>query len=250
MGLLSAFIKLNQRISFAFDSLLPIAMRTYGTTDFHTSLLPEYIKQDWLVYDIGGGKRPFITQKWKMRDNITQVGIDIDANELNKAPRGDYDRVMVEDITTYRGLADGNAVVSRSTLEHVKNTKDALEGMASTLKDGGIIIAFAPCRNALFAQLNLIVPEKPKHKLLAAIYGEQAKVMGFKAYYDDCTPLQMEKNIKDLGLEIIERRIYWMSNYFAVFAPAHILWRLYQLLMRKAGFTDFCEGFAFVLKKP
>ena len=60
MGLLSAFIKLNQRASMAFDKLLPAEMKTYGTTDFHTSLLPTYIQPNWLVYDIGGGKRPFV----------------------------------------------------------------------------------------------------------------------------------------------------------------------------------------------
>ena len=60
----------------------------------------------------------------------------------------------------------------------------------------------------------------------------------------------MEENIKDLGLEIVERRIYWMSNYFMVFAPFHILWRIYQLIMRKAGMDDLCEGFAYVLRKP
>ena len=250
MGLVSGFIKFNQRLSLAFDKLLPRSMTVFGTTDFHASLLPKYIEPDWMVYDIGGGKRPFITKDWKSRDNITQIGIDIDESELKKAPDGDYDHIMVEDITSYRGKGDGDAVVSRSTLEHVKHTKPALKGMASTLKPGGIIIAFAPCRNALFAKLNLIIPEKPKHKLLAAIYGEQAKVMGFKAYYDDCSPSRMEKNIKDLGLEIVERRIYWMSNYFMVFAPFHILWRIYQLIMRKAGMDDLCEGFAYVLRKP
>lgn len=249
MKILSTFIALNRLLSKAFDIIMPKSMCIYGTTDFHVRLLPKYLQDNWKVYDIGGGKRPFINKEEKQTRNITLVGVDIDEKELRAAPADTYDETLTADITSYRGKKDGNMVMSRSTLEHVKDTPASIEGMASFLKKDGIILAFCPCKNAAFAKLNLLVPEAPKNALLHALYGEQAKVMGFKAYYDNCTPSAIEKIAKDNNLEVVEKTVYWMSNYFMVFTPLHIVWRLYQLVVKTLGLKDLCEGQAFVLRK-
>ncbi|MGE4312813.1 MAG: trans-aconitate 2-methyltransferase [Pseudobdellovibrionaceae bacterium] len=250
MGILTTFINWNRKASLAFDKLLPQSMRVYGTTDFHARLLPAYLKDHMHVADIGGGKRPFIFPDMKAEKHITLTGIDIDAEELERAPEGNYDETIVADITTWRGTGRHDMVISRSTLEHVSDGPKALEGMASALKRGGILIAFAPCRNALFARFNLLMPEGPKNKLLKMLYGKQAEVMGFKAYYSHCTPSEMRKVAEDLGLEILQARTYWMSNYFMIFVPAHIVWRIYQLVVRTLGWQNLGEGFSLVMKKP
>ncbi len=249
MTILKSFFDLNRKISFSFDKLLPRSMSIYGTTDFHERLLPAYIQDNWTIYDIGGGKRPFIFPEMKVDKNITLIGVDIDETELRKAPQNNYDQIIVADMTAYTGAGDGHAVISRSTLEHVKDTKSTIANMGSCVKEGGILIVFAPCRNALFTRLNDWLPESLKRKLLGALYGDQADVMGFEAFYDRCTPSKMKENIQEAGLKMEEETLYWMSNYFAFFFPVHILWRLYQVSVRLFGMNDLCEGFAYVIRK-
>ena len=223
-------------------------MSVYGTTDFHTRLLPTYLPQGGLVYDIGGGKRPHVFLPLKQTKDLEVIGIDIDADELALAPPGHYDKTYVADITQSHGAEDGDAVVCRSVLEHVTDVDLALQNMGTFLKSGGIMILYAPCRNAIFAQLNLFLSEDTKKKLLRFLYGKQADVMGFKAYYDNCTLSDLKSLARLNGYEVVESRAYWMSNYFSYFVPLHILWRLYQLVARRIS-DDLAEGQALVLRK-
>jgi hypothetical protein len=96
--------------------------------------------------------------------------------------------------------------------------------------------------------LNLILPENFKTWLLKKLYGRQAEVMGFRAFYDHCTPSELAYLSRANGFQIAENRIYWMSNYFSYCAPLHIMWRFYQLAV-KPFFPDLCEGQALVLVK-
>jgi SAM-dependent methyltransferase len=253
MSALRRFFKWQYELSMHFDkAFLDSSYLIYGTTDFHASLIPAFITKNSLVYDIGGGKCPHIFPTLKAERNIRTIGVDIDQEELNRAPAEGYNSTICADITATQGSGDGDFVISRAVLEHVKDARAALMNMATFVKPGGRIIAFAPCRNAWFARLNLILPEKFKRKLIDFFYSESglAPVMGFKAYYSYGTPRQIEAIAKEAGLIIVEKRLYYMSNYFAYLTPIHIIWRVYQKLMRALGTEQFCEGFAYVLEKP
>jgi len=56
--------------------------------------------------------------------------------------------------------------------------------------------------------------------------------------------------VKENGLEIEERRLFWISSYFSVLAPAYIAWRIMQGLAYLALRDDAAETFAYVLQKP
>jgi hypothetical protein len=47
------------RLSHRFDRLLPDGYRVDGHDDFRDNILPEYIGHDMLIYDVGGGARPY-----------------------------------------------------------------------------------------------------------------------------------------------------------------------------------------------
>lgn len=237
----------------AFDrAFLDNSYRIYGTTDFHADLIPRFITADSLVYDIGGGKCPHIFPALKTERRIRTTGIDIDATELAKAPAGGYDQILCADITRTKGQGDGDFVISRAVLEHVRDARAALLNMASFIKPGGRILVFAPCRNAWFARLNILLPEGLKRKMIDYFYTDSglANVMGFKAYYNRCTPKDIEAIAAEAGLRIVEKRLYYMSNYFGFFTPLHILWRFYQMIVRSLGAEQLCEGFGYVLEKP
>ncbi len=252
MPLLKKFFRWNVALSRTFDSaFLNESYTTYGTADFHKSLIPTYITPRALIYDIGGGKCPHIFPALKAERALTTVGVDIDAEQLARAPDGGYDRTVCADITKTTGTGDGDFIISRATLEHVQDARSALLNMKTFLKDGGRMIFFAPCKNAWFARLNMILPEGFKNRLIRYFYTDDglADVMGFKAYYSHGTPRQIEAILADANLTIIEKRLYYMSNYFAFFTPLHVVWRVYQVLMRTLGTESFCEGFAYVVEK-
>jgi SAM-dependent methyltransferase len=253
MGILKSFLNANFKASMAFDRLMGLdeSWTTYGTADFHKRLIPAHLTNSLHVYDIGGGKSPHIFADVKAAYNLTVTGVDIEGSLLARAPAGIYDHTLVADITRQGGAGDADLVISRAVLEHVTDTESAIRNISSFLKPGGKAILFAPCRNALFARLNLLLPEGLKVRLINYLYSDMglADVMGFKAYYDRCTPDIFDRYMRENNLTIIERRTYWMSNYLAFCLPLHVLWRGYQGILRAFYCENACEGFSYVVVK-
>lgn len=243
-------ISLNKRVSNWFDGFIADDFHVYGTEIFDTEIMPKYLESGKTVFDIGGGKHPNIDANTKSGKNLRIIGMDIDAAELKQAPDGFYDDIQVIDITKESGSQKADIILCRALMEHVKDTKAAIENMSGMLNDGGHIMMFLPCRNAVFSRLNLILPESWKLKLLNLAYPEKMHRIGFKAYYNRATPEKFKKMANDLGLEVAECRIFWASRYLEICFPAHIIWRFYQMIARGFGADNLCETFIMVLKKP
>ena len=251
MSLFRKFVDANIRWSQRFDTLLPSALREDGNKWYIREYLPKTLRDGITVYNLGGGSQPYISRDDKERHNITLVGLDIDARELAAAPPGIYDRMIVADLCGYSGAGDADAVVCMAVLEHLHDVAGATKAIASTLKPGGRAYIFAPSRNALFARLNIALPQEMKKRILYAFLpGKSEGHDGFMAYYDRCKPSEFEALVKENGLEIEERRLFWISSYFSVLAPAYIAWRIMQGLAYLALRDDAAETFAYVLQKP
>jgi 2-polyprenyl-3-methyl-5-hydroxy-6-metoxy-1,4-benzoquinol methylase len=151
-------------LSRTFDRLLPQSFRIDGSKDFKQRIVPSCLSPGLVVYDIGGGGRPCVDTETKRRLGIKLVGVDIDEEEFIKAPLGLYDNTVVADITCYQEGDAADLVVCKSTLEHVSDTGAALAAMARLLRPGGTLLVFAPSRNALYARLNLLLPEGLKQR--------------------------------------------------------------------------------------
>ncbi|MCC6792699.1 MAG: methyltransferase domain-containing protein, partial [Thermomicrobiales bacterium] len=202
------------------------------------------------IYDVGGGKRPYLTAHRKQQLRSTVIGIDIDRDELDLAPAGDYDETVAADIATVAGTGDGDLVICQAVLEHVRNVDGAVAAIASLLKPGGHALVFVPCRNALFARLNLLLPERAKRKLLFALYPRMSRHQGFPSHYNDCTPSALSRRAAAHGLEVERVTTYWTSEYFYAFFPAYLAWRAWLTVARTLRLNDFCETFTIVLRKP
>lgn len=85
------FINWNIEMSRAFDRLLPEDYRIDGNSDFKNSFAPKWLKENARVIDVGGGKNPFISVDKKKFLSIHVTGVDISAQELQRAPAGGYD---------------------------------------------------------------------------------------------------------------------------------------------------------------
>jgi 2-polyprenyl-6-hydroxyphenyl methylase/3-demethylubiquinone-9 3-methyltransferase len=248
-GMLRSFVQLNQKASSALDSILPSALREDGNATFHT-MIPPLVREGMVVYDLGGGSRPLFSPEFKQQARLTVVGLDLSQEELDAAPAGSYDRAIAADLTTFRGEPDGDLVICQATLEHVDNTDGALAAIASVLKPGGIAAIFVPCRNAWFARLNLMLPQRLKEKLLFTLIPEKGDGHeGFPAYYNRCTPKDFTRMAASHGMTVEIQREFWKSSYFSVLVPFYAVWRAWTLLGRYVIGPQACETFAMILRK-
>ncbi|MFL9839874.1 class I SAM-dependent methyltransferase [Sphingomonas sp. ST-64] len=250
MGLLRRFLDANVKISQTLNRLLPDSLQADGNQVFLRDFVPDSVSEGDRVYDLGGGSRPFISLDRKRALNLTIIGLDISEEELSAAPDGVYDREIVADLTKFVGDGDGDVVICQAVLEHVRDGAGTMRAISSCLKPGGRAFIFAPCRNAMFARLNLLLPQSVKERLLFTLFPSKAKGHdGFPAFYDKCTPRELEQLADANGLNIEHRRLFWMSSYFTVLAPAFIAWRLIQGANYLFLGDNAAEAYIYVLRK-
>lgn len=185
MSFFKAFGNANISLSQWFDrTFLSSSFLKDGNCDFIYDLAPSYLCQGMKIYDVGGGKQPFVSIEKKSDLGLKIVGIDISQSELDRAPGGAYDEVLCGDIANIKGHADGDLVICQAVLEHVKDTEGAMRSVASLLKPGGKALIFVPSRNAIFARLNILLSEEIKRKLLYSVYPSARAAQGFPSFYN------------------------------------------------------------------
>ena len=95
------------------------------------------------------------------------------------------------------------------------------------------------------------MPQALKERLLYALFPHKAEGHdGFRAYYDHCTPRDLEDLARMNGLLVEERRLFWISSYFSIFAPAYVAWRMIQGILYLLLSANAAETYIYVLKKP
>jgi 2-polyprenyl-6-hydroxyphenyl methylase/3-demethylubiquinone-9 3-methyltransferase len=234
----------------SLERRLPPYLQLDGNHEFAHSVVPEYLAEGLIVYDVGGGKRPMIGAAQKSRLKLTVTGLDIDAGELARAPVGAYDNVICQDICRFRGCHDADLVICQALLEHVKDAGQAMAGLASIVRPGGRILLFIPSGNSIFARLNRLLPQGFKRRLLHGIYPWTAESQGFPAYYDCCTPGEMKRLASVAGLVTEWEKPYYRSMYFSFLFPLHVAWRLVSWAARLWYGPQACESFILVLRLP
>ncbi len=248
--MLRSFISWNRVLSKKFDDLfVPKSWQVDGLVDYVQQVVPPLVKTTSVICDVGGGKRPFVGLEIPRQKKQHITGIDIDRAELKAAPKGIYDRTIVADIGGSKIPATSQAatlVICEAVLEHVQNNEQSIQNIVQLTKRRGTIALFIPSRNALFAVVNRYLPEKIKRKLLFSIFPESEHAQGFPAYYNKCTPKEMRKLLEDNGVDITQLKCYYFSTYFSFFLPAHIFWRLYQLVSYVIIRQNAAESFSIV----
>jgi len=248
MGI-KAFIDSQVRLSRQFDKLLPDRYTIDGNYDYRATLVPKYLKNDLIIYDVGGGKNPYLDPERKEQLHATVIGVDVSLHELNQAPAGSYDEVICADIMTYRGKRDADIVLCQALLEHVKDVEKAFRSLSGILKPGGLAILFGPNRNSLYARMNRVLPQSIKSFALHAIFPAASRNQGFPAYYNKCTPADFRKMSEQYNLSVVEERYYYISSYFSFFFPLYLVWRLWLLLLIAFRKERAAETFSMVLQK-
>lgn len=250
MSVFRRFINFNRILSKWFDRVfLDDKYIIDGNRDYLDRMVMEYIHNNHLVYDVGGGKQPYFSVVTKLKLGLRIIGIDISAEELSHAPDGAYDKTIACDISKVVGAEDGDTVICQAVLEHVEDTLGAFRAIASLLCGGGRALIFVPSRNALFARLNLLLPQKIKEYILYTIYPTTRKAQGFPSYYTKCTPRDFELMATNNGMDVEYIKLYYKSSYFEFFFPLYAAWRLYQQVALYFIGDQAAETFSMVLVK-
>ena len=201
------------------------------------------------VVDVGGGRHPCIGVARKKELALDVIGLDISAAELAAAPEGAYDSTIVSDVANVVSDLKADLVICQALLEHVENIGGAFRAVSSMLRPGGQALIFVPSRNALFARMNLILPEKLKTWLLFTLYPQARDGQGFRSFYKNCTPRGFADLAASQNLILRERHLYWCSQYFSFCLPLHMLWRIWLLAFEAVRGANAAETFAMVLER-
>lgn len=244
--MIGRFIRWNTKLCRGFDGLFPFA-RTPVTLGRHDPKI--LFVERTSIADIGGGKKPFSGLRGLDPAGKRYAGMDLDPDELAAAPAGSYSETHVVDLLDPPAALSEqfDFVICRHTLEHVTDTEKAIATLVRLLRPGGVCFIHLPCRKALFARVNLMLPNETKRRIMHRVFPQKSGD-GFPAYYDRCTPSQIGALVAANGAEVVaESRRYW-SSYFSFFLPLFMIWRMLTAL-QYAFDRDYCESFSIVFVK-
>jgi SAM-dependent methyltransferase len=236
-------------LSKKFDTFFPDYFNEDGCNYFATRFAKDYLDYNKLVYDIGGGSVPHCSLEEKTKYALTVYGLDIESNELLQAPKGSYDKIIVADLNFYEGNNEADLIICQSVLEHVKDNANSFRSLNSILAKDGILLLFLPSRKALFARLNLLLPENFKMKLLNKINKESEGHQGFKAYYDKATIKEFKQLAQDNGLQVLDCKAFYISSYFNILFPVYFIWKISKFIKYKIWGEAAAETFCMAIKK-
>jgi SAM-dependent methyltransferase len=202
------------------------------------------------VLDIGAGKWSSYAEGLSSKNGCTFIGLDCDADEMGRNPF--LDRRLLADASDTIPLPDASVdlVISRATLEHIRDNAKLLRDVNRVLKPGGQLLCVFAGRNAPFAILNRMLPPRVTRVLLDRLSPDNADHLGFLTHYDRTTFKGFSGLIGAAGLRIDNAEVhYFSSNYFAFFLPVYALSLLTDALRAVLGIKSIASYYLFFATK-
>lgn len=245
-SLLSNFVQLNVLLSNQFERLFSFRIQDRVVLQ---KVLTD-IAPDLKIADVGGGKKPAVLIAGKQLPTSCEYhGYDISLAELSMST-GIYTEIFCLDLCANQSnwAKTYDLVLCLNTLEHVKDVETAISHLAQMINPGGTLYLKLPCRNSVFARLNLIIPQTIKLFLLHFIFPSK-KTDGFLAFYDRCTPKDIIELCEEKKLYLTEFNGIQWSSYFRFFFPFYVVWRVISCLQALLSDT-YCESFEISFRLP
>jgi ubiquinone/menaquinone biosynthesis C-methylase UbiE len=228
------FVRLNQRLSArARDTLVPhpeeLAQRYL---DRITGLILE--ERPALVVDVGGGRSCLFADVRSQVPGMRIVAVDASPEEL--ALNEDVDERLQADASAGLPFQDESAdlIVSRVTLEHLPDVGSFVRETARVLRPGGWCVHLFAGRNAPYALANRALPPALASRLIHLLVPGSEGRLGFRAYYDRCSPAAVEPLLRESGFDNVALEVgYEQAFYFDFFLPLYVLAALYDAAVRR-----------------
>jgi SAM-dependent methyltransferase len=189
------------------------------------------------ILDIGGGRWPTLTPD-ERPPGTTYVGLDVSLAELEQAPAGSYDELVVADVGEPPRplLGRFDAAVSWLMFEHLRDVNLALRSVRTCLRPGGTALIFMAGRNSLPSRVNRLMPHRFSVWLLGRLNGRRAESV-FEAFYDRCS----WSSLQELGggwssFEVLP--FYCAGNYFRFSRVLLAGWLAYEEWLMRTERVD------------
>jgi ubiquinone/menaquinone biosynthesis C-methylase UbiE len=202
-----------------------------------TTLIDE--QRPELVVDVGGGRSCVFATRGPERAATRIIAVDVAGDEL--ALNDDVDETIVADASV--GLPfppeSVDLLVSRVTLEHLPDVESFVRESARVLKPGGWCVHLFAGRNAPYALVNRALPPRLARRIVHLLVPGSEGTLGFRAYYDRCSPRAIEQLLRENGFEnLTVEPGYEQAFYFDFLVPLYILVALYDAATRRLGLRN------------
>lgn len=248
-GLL-AFIRANQRLSARSRKRLSKPEKL-GERYLERIATLMHDRRPEVVVDVGGGRSCHFADSRPPGVRTRIVAVDTAADEL--ALNKDVDETVVADASRGLPFASDSVdlIVSRMTLEHLPDVGSFVGECARVLKPGGSCVLLFAGRNAPYALANRALPPRVASRLIHVLRPGTEGVLGFRAYYDRCSPHEIEGLLRNNGFDDVKLEVdYEEAPYFDFFVPLYILAALYDAAARGLGLRNLAALVLVCAQKP
>jgi hypothetical protein len=207
------------------------------------------------VMEIGSGPNPTLALDVVHRRLSRYLISDVDASELQKAPRGYERRVTNLETESPPDLeAKLDLVFSRMVNEHVKDGKSYHSNIFHLLRPGGFAVHCSASLYTLPFLINKFAPERACDVLLDFFAPRNVHTHArFRAHYDWCrgpTRRQIAR-FEALGYEVLEFNGYFGHRYYRERLPGlHFIEMKKSKLLLKHPVPHLCSYILLILRKP
>jgi SAM-dependent methyltransferase len=149
--------------------------------------LAESVEPEQRILDVGSGAKPTLPPESRPR-GVRYVGLDPSREELEKAPSGSYDDLIVAPAEQHVPGHDGefDLAVSFMAFEHIQPLDVALNNIRAYLRPGGRLIAQLAGGRSPFALTNRLIPFQFTRRVLGRVQNRRPESV-FPSRYDRCT---------------------------------------------------------------
>lgn len=201
------------------------------------------------VLDVGAGKQWPFAPALKGPDMVL-IGFDIDIAEMTENTL--LDQKICGDACKSLEVPDRSVdlIMGRAVVEHLHDTASFLACANRALReDGRLIVTFAS-KQAPFAILNRILPQRVSQWLLLHLVPGSPGVLGFKAFYDRASFREFTQSLTDAGFEIEQAYAsYFSVGYFRFFVPLYVAAFCVDRLRHALGNPRLAAYFMFIARK-
>ncbi len=244
--MLKKFMQKNRNWCEEFLKTHPLDAKNINNV--YLKAVKKYLKDAGIVYDVGGGKHCRYIDF--VGEGTMVYALDISAEELD-ANSGIKEKIVTDvckDIPIPYGKVD--MITSSSVVEHLTEPVKYYENAYNALKSGGIFINMFPCRYAVFAMVNRVLPKKFARNLLYFFQPGAKKDCGFPAYYKGLYYKRVIKDLRDRGFRIKGVYLrYLQADYYTFFVPLFLVNYVWDAAMKKLGIKNGATHMLIVAEK-
>ena len=238
--MLQFFVNLNRRLAgelaTRFPTFFGAPSPSYLDEIRHRIITTIGRDKPSVVMEAGGVDRPILYRSV----NYHYIGLDIE-----KRPECEhlYDEFITQSIEQPIPVPV-DMIVSFTLLEHVPNNRLVMAAAYNALRPGGSMHHYIPSAFHPYSLMLRLVGPKIQRILIPILRPGTEDVTGYPAFFNHCSPDQMENIIREQGFTSIDIQAYYRANdYFAFFIPAYIVVTVFENLCRWLGIRRFASGF-------